>query len=493
MVACVVSATVFVTVYLHTRTAFYDDTFIYLHIADNILSMGTARYFPVAHNISLIASSPLKLCTITLSILVTHLILGDIHTQCVVKATLLGSSFLALALVYPWWRRRIVQYFLLCAVFWLLSFLIPSFVDMEGGLLFVLLATLAMRYGGSEPPCDVSLGVLSALLLLARPDVGTIWLVCVAVRAGQLRHLCRWKLPAIGFGGILALEVIVLSCLGTWPLPSSIWSKAVTARQHVFSTESFLHWLPTVLGNLIGLPQTGLSAEVSRRLAESAACLIFVATLACRLPRLPVIAGWLAAILVMAKLASNYGWYYDNACVVLIVLVGLCWQRWKEMGRRLAMVLVPAVAACVGLSVHARLSSPLKLAWDFDRPSRMQGYLALAGDHLGGGVFRAGGLPRVRLRMCEIGIVAFFSGPTVWLDDVCGLAQAETLSGAGKSPLRFLYPASVAVTAQQELASVSAGDSLPVLDAWGVLPDDGFDPVRSCPIYTQGICFTRYR
>jgi len=493
MAAALLSAVVFATLYFLTRSAFYDDTFIYLHIADNILSSGTARYFPLAHNISLIASSPLKLGTVTLSLMAAHAILGDIHTQNAVKATLLGSGFVALALVYPWWRRRIAPYFLLCAAFWLLSFLIASFLDMEGGLLFVLLATLAMRYGGSDPQCDASLGVLSALLLLTRPDVGTIWMLCVTVRACQLRQAWRWKLPAIGFGGVLALEAILASCLGTWPIPSSIWSKAVTAGQHLFSGESFLHALPRVLGESIGLPQAGVSAEVSRWLVAGGACLICAATLACRLPRLPVVAGWLAAVLVMAKLASNYGWYYDNACVVLVMLAGLCWQRWRLTGQRLATVFIPVAAICVGLSLHARLASPLKLAWDFDRPSRMQGYLALAGDHLGGGVFRAGGLPRVRLRMCEIGIVAFFSGPTVWLDDVCGLAQAGTLAGAGASPLRFLYPASVAVTAQQELAAVSAGDGLPVLDAWGVLPDAGFDPVKSCQIYAQGVCFNHYR
>src|SRR5262245_22718037 len=43
------------------KTSFLDDAFIYLHIANNVLETGTARFFPIAESPVLLASSPLRL------------------------------------------------------------------------------------------------------------------------------------------------------------------------------------------------------------------------------------------------------------------------------------------------------------------------------------------------------------------------------------------------------------------------------------------------
>src|SRR5262245_64601570 len=55
------------------KDAFLDDTFIYLHIANNVLESGTARYFPIADHPTLPASSPLRLLVLVPATLVTRL------------------------------------------------------------------------------------------------------------------------------------------------------------------------------------------------------------------------------------------------------------------------------------------------------------------------------------------------------------------------------------------------------------------------------------
>ena len=46
---------------LQKKGGFLDDAYIYLHLANNVLETGSARFFPLAESWALLASSPLRL------------------------------------------------------------------------------------------------------------------------------------------------------------------------------------------------------------------------------------------------------------------------------------------------------------------------------------------------------------------------------------------------------------------------------------------------
>lgn len=45
---------------LQKKGGFLDDAYIYFHLANNVLETGTARFYPLAESLALLASSPLR-------------------------------------------------------------------------------------------------------------------------------------------------------------------------------------------------------------------------------------------------------------------------------------------------------------------------------------------------------------------------------------------------------------------------------------------------
>ena len=97
---CMLSVSAF---YLFKKVAYFDDSFIYLHMAANIVEQGTARYFPITESRLLLSSSPLRLLTLVPGFFLLDVFDSPLRTIEAAKFAFLCSGFVAFLFFMPFW------------------------------------------------------------------------------------------------------------------------------------------------------------------------------------------------------------------------------------------------------------------------------------------------------------------------------------------------------------------------------------------------------
>jgi hypothetical protein len=265
----------------------------------------------------------------------------------------------------------------------------------------------------------------------------------------------RFGQAALSAVAVLGTWAILAICLGVWPVPVSWLSKVQTGRQHLFGP-SFFEELP-------GYLRYGLFGDRSSEMHMPLGALVLGALAICVYFLRDERRFWWSAfaihgvaLLILLPAPGNYLWYFESYVLGFAALLAAAAQR------GFARVSTPRLATVVsaGLALLAltapRVGFEPKYPWDFhDVESRAWTYRTLARRHLGNGVFRyTSSLPPGHIQVCEIGIIAYFAGPSTWLADVCGLAQPGQLAPRGSSFLSSLFPDSSLHTIQNEYAEV---------------------------------------
>jgi hypothetical protein len=296
------------------RSAFLDDTFIYLHIAANIWSVGSAQYFPVLGLPGLLASSPLKLATITLPLGALHAAGWPLRALDTARLALFASGLVANAVFLPFWWGRLRLYAPLLAIFWACACAFPAVLDMESGLILLATATWLLELGGE--PRAMRAGALVGVLGLTRPEAGAVAGVVTLLRLAWHPQPGRALVRALGgLVCVVAPYAVIAAALHVYPVPLTIWAKQVTGAQALFSAEPFFSRLCWMVGAWFSDVRDAGTGVVGWLALASWMLALFAAALCCgrRAGGLAGIGG-LLLVGVYAGFPSNYQWYFENVC-----------------------------------------------------------------------------------------------------------------------------------------------------------------------------------
>jgi hypothetical protein len=182
---------------------------------------------------------------------------------------------------------------------------------------------------------------------------------------------------------------------------------------------------------------------------------------------------------------------------MLLILVGIFYlmQDTKIVNLKYGTALV--LVMCFLLTLISSINKQTMWPWN-EGSGRYTAYESIGNNSVGWGSYQMAsiGNEEVHIRMCEIGLVAYFSGNESWIFDSCGLAQPGELLTRTTSPLRLFYPNNVLKTGSQEQSKVMAitGELLPIFDFWGLdsAPTDGDNIGCDYVKVNEFLCINRF-
>lgn len=471
--------------FLFKKAAYFDDSFIYLHMAANIVEVGTARYFPMAESGMLLSSSPLRLLTLVPAFLVLEFFDVPLRTIEAARFAFLCSGFVAFFGFLPFWLNKLRTYLLLGVAFFLLSAALDTLFLMEGGVLLLSLFTL-VKLLTERTENHFVIGVALLLVGLSRPEIGVVAIIAtVPIYLSQPKALARILLGL--FAGFLVYGAMMLA-LRVYPIPSTIWSKQITGKLKLFDDKNLIDILSMEIARLMGLGWSwagwvliGLPAAFSLLLARAA---------------VPVWVAIFLLLLIAISMPGNFTWYSENFMIVIwAVTMAVGIEICRRHGIKLAAPLGGVLLLAFSLTLFTGFGINRPYPWNENSP----GYLAyqeVGKSAVGDGKYvikRYSDSP-VRVRMCEIGIVSFFAGPNAWIYDVCGLVQVGNLQGASESWLRYFYPPSFRETGDDQLARFKDHQTTPVIDVWVLRnQQEAAGAVGKCLFVDDRFCINTYK
>ncbi len=276
----IVAFAVFAHFYLKIRHGFFDDTFIYLHIAKNGAESGTWQYFPIVDRPALLASSPLKIVLLTIAAYFAQILGFGARTFYHAKLILVLYAPLPLFLFLPFWPKRKLGTFLFVgAIYFFLACCLNTIVDFEGGLfmfwmisLLLLLQELRSKSSGDVPASQYLPGAMekSAKLRFSwilplggmiRPDLALPVYLALLV----LLPFEAWKelFPTIIKAGLTIGIGWCLLCfvMDVWPIPVTYWTKASMPK--LVEQASMLEVLPLCVWGELPLLQQRIKQPLS--------------------------------------------------------------------------------------------------------------------------------------------------------------------------------------------------------------------------------------
>lgn len=485
--------------YLVVKVSFFDDVFIYLHMARNAVESGTWQYFPIVDREALLASSPLKLVLLSIATALASLVgLGERSLDNAQFILLLTGLFGWLAFA-PFWRGRMAVHALAGAVYALSATAFTASFDFEGGLLFLWILSLVLQFVRDDPEPRV-LALLLPVGGLIRPDfaliVYAVLLAMVVTDASVRQRLLamRWAWLAAA----PALWVVLALSLSVYPIPVTYWTKA--AIPTLVEQESFLQKLFERVGLVLNAP-----GAVSPKTATMMGVLLMLLFVVVSLPRVRHAAAvGIAAVVVsvglFGRMPASFWWYYENLVLVVlaVLLANAVFERRPGFGLvRVASGVLIAVVLLMGAGSKALRDHPGIWSFGRDDAGRTKGYLFLAHHANGDGTYTLPEVGRVLVKNPEMGITAYFTGAGGWIWDGAGLAQPLDVPVVRRSRLRYAYPPSLRLDAGEDAQALvdRAGQALQVVEVWA-MEDRDFEKARKACKYViveGALCVNPFR
>jgi hypothetical protein len=431
----VAGVTLTIMQYMQVKRSFFDDTFIYLNVAQNAIEFGAWQYFPNTDRAALVASSPLRAIALTMATGVAWPFTGGERSLHAAAIILPLSALITALLFSPFWLRDKQRFLWLCVPYVFLAATLDSISEFEAGLIYWWVLTVMRDYAERRHTLLSATAVI--LGPLVRPDIAIIGIMILLLSHQSrgdslLPILRRWVIAAIP---IAVFWVALCSALQVWPIPTTYWTKAALPK--LFDSS----FMVSFFFERMGRGALGVAPWYSQSLANALALswTVLIVVIAARSNalqqwRLVVVAVFV--ILLLSRTPANFWWYYQNALVAFIAIALAIWILFIDTRSRTACaVLLLSVFACL---LPSKVLREPNIMWHFDQPSRVQGYLAMAKTFAIDGTIELPGLGRGYLINPEIGITSYFGGRNAWIWDVGGLAQAQP--DAARSVLRYFYP-----------------------------------------------------
>lgn len=445
--------------YHWVRTSFFDDTFIYLHVAQNAVEFGTWQYFPLTDRSAMVASSPLRAVVLTIATAICWPFTGGERSLASAAMILPLSAVLSALMFLPFWWRDRERYLVLLAPYALLCIAFESMSEFEGGLLYWWIATVMRDYAERNRSIAASFAIV--LGPLVRPDLGALGIIALLLahwrRGDKLNtHLRAWLAAA----AVVAIIWTALSlAFGVWPIPTTYWTKAAVPK--LFDTSFMVSFFFERSGQVAlgSAPWSSRSLAAGLGLFWSALAIIMLAR-ARAYAGAGAIVLLLIVLLYLARTPANFWWYYQNALVAFAAAAIGYVMLYRET-RGVAILLLTTL---IVISVVAKTWRDPLLPWNFGHPSRAQGYQAMAKTFAADGTIELPGLGRGYLVNPEIGITSYFGGRNAFIGDSAGLAQA--IPQSLRSKLRYVYPKSLRTTYDADVARLSKNQTATLFEAW---------------------------
>lgn len=484
-IALLVASTWFAWFYLVKRQAFFDDVFIYLHMARNASDYGTWQYFPMVDRPALLASSPVKITLLSIAAWVTVLFGYAERTFESAKLALVVYAPLAWLMWWPFWRQRWVPFLWLGAVYFGVAVALDATVDFEGGLLFFWVATLVALTADSQRNLK-AIGWALPIGFLIRPDVAVPVAVAVLVLLG-IRQLRPLGLHLIRAGAVLgAAWVLLCWFMDVWPIPATYWAKAAIPKvfEEKYMIEVFFERVGWVTGfRLLGSPAAATALG---------ALIVFgflFATVNDRRAKIVAAVTGLIVIALLYRAPANFWWYYQNVVLTMLGAATGFVARHSFGAAETRPLIAAAPPLAFALSVFLVLmfgkgGQDGPHLWSVSVPSRAQGYQYLASRAVGDGTYDLPGIGRVLIKNPEMGMANFFAGGRGWIWDSAGLAQPLDDPKMSQSALRHFFPPAVRRSVREDARMLAdrAGVPLRVIEVWA-MEDRNFEAARKACRY----------
>jgi hypothetical protein len=484
-IALVVAYAWFAWFYLVKRQAFFDDVFIYLHMARNASDFGTWQYFPMVDRPALLASSPVKITLLSIAAWATVLFGHAERTFDSAKLVLVVYAPLAWLMWWPFWRKHSVPFLLLGAAYFALALALDATVDFEGGLLFFWVATLVALTTDSQRNLK-AIGWALPIGFLIRPDVAFPVVVAVLVLLGirQLRPLALHLLLA---GAVLgAAWVLLCWIMDVWPIPATYWAKAAIPK--IFEEKYMIELFFERVGWVTGFRLLGSPAAATVLGALIVFGFLFATVNDRRAKTVAAVTG-LIVIALLYRAPANFWWYYQNVVLAMLgATAGLVLRHslGAPENRRLVAAASPLAFTLFVFVVlmFGKGGQDGPHLWNVSVPSRAQGYQYLASRALGDGTYDLPGIGRVLIKNPEMGMTNYFAGGRGWIWDSAGLAQPLDDPKVSHSPLRHFFPPTVrrSVRDDARILADRAGVPLRVVEVWA-MEDRNFEAARKACRY----------
>lgn len=471
--------------FLFKKTAYFDDSFIYLHMAANIVETGTARYFPSAESEMLLSSSPLRLMTLAPAFFILEIFNIPLRTIEAARFAFLSSGFISFIVFLPFWTNRLKTYLLLGIAFFLLSTALDTLFLMEGGVLFLSLFTLT-KLLNERSENHFAIGIAVLLVGLSRPEIGVVATISTTlIYFSHPKVLARIMLGLLV--GFLAYWVLMVA-LSVYPIPSTIWSKQITGKLKLFTDKNLIEILPMNIAQTIGFNSPwmgwaliGLPAALSLLLSRGA---------------IPILSAISLMLIIAISMPGNFIWYSENFLIFLFAtMTAVTIEAYRRDMIKIAAPSGLVLLLAFSLTLTVNFGKNKNYPWNEDSPAYLA-YQEVGKSSVGDGMYvikRYSNEP-VRIRMCEIGIASFFSGPNSWIYDVCGLIQIGNLKDASKSWLRHFYPYSFRETGDDQLTRLKDNQTTHVIDIWALRSkEEAEGAVGKCKFTDNLFCINQYR
>ena len=432
------------------KTSLLDDAFIYMHVANNVLETGTARFFPITDNPGLVTSSPLKLMVLIPAAAVARVLTDPARSIEAVRVTLVLYGIFACLIFLPFYRGHIKHWLLGLVFAGLVARSTETGLQMEGLLLFWTLFTWFFVFIelSEDKRFFQRLGYILALMMITRPEYGFAAMVLMLVYVARRRSrsaLIAFGQPflVVGIGWL-----IIASVLRVYPIPTTYLSKVVTAELDWFSGGTFWNML-SMRGQYM------FFANVFSHTAVVIAGVIVMAGVITAASRCYI---WFVAfaglsLLAVLRSAGAFLWYTENYFIVMLTICfAIAIDIWKKERTRRRMIELVVVLVPLVLFFANGITRNRPMSWNFrDKMTRAHCYTYTARKVADQGRFDFGEMGTFYVAMTEIGIVSYFAGAGVWLLDQSGLAQPGSLPGIVDHALAIFYPRSVLISDKEEL------------------------------------------
>lgn len=476
--------------FIQSENAFFDDVFIYLHVAHNAIFNGDMRYFPISGRPALLASSPLKLIIFSLS---TYLLkargLSELNLQNA-RNTIEIGVYLQFFVFLPIWRKNLAKYLFISIPYFYYASGLLGISQFESGLIYFWVCTVFYIYSQNKGQNFLFCLLLAAGALI-RPEI------CVLIVAIFIARMHIEKLDILGFLKSLIFASLVIgvawSCVAyhydVWPIPVTWWAKAAIPK--LFDEHYMLHYL---------LERTSVTfAPYTWSLYFKILSVAYFFVLACliyfvdRKLVFVIALSMVFIVLLTSRMAANFWWYYHNIGMLVVAVLAMMAVS-SNIGifrRSIFSALLFLTAALYWPAYGVDASLP----WNFAKDSRAQGYIYVAGHAKKDGVYSFVETGDIYIRMREIGMVGYFSGINGWIWDSAGLAQPEVELGMDKSRLRFFYPKILRKGADADILRLANGPVLPIYDVWAMEDRNFYEARKKCNIVIEAgfLCLNRYR
>ncbi|MGL4233279.1 MAG: hypothetical protein ACRCWJ_18070, partial [Casimicrobium sp.] len=139
---CAIAIVVLWIHYHDVKRSYFDDTFIYLHVAQNAVELGTWQYFPIADRPALVASSPLKAIVLTTATFIAWPFTGGERSLAAAATVLPITAFITPFFFLAFWWRDKMRFAQLLLPYALLAMALDAVVEFEAGLIYWWIATV---------------------------------------------------------------------------------------------------------------------------------------------------------------------------------------------------------------------------------------------------------------------------------------------------------------------------------------------------------------